>query len=93
LRREGDVMANSRVPVNIEEVERALHQRLRSLARRLRVLCRDGRVVLQGTASTYYAKQLAQSVVLQVCTTTQVVNEIEVRFAAPGSGPVDDATH
>ncbi len=78
-------MTESMIPVNSEEVERLLRQRLHGQARHLRVVRRDGGIVLQGRTSSYYAKQLAQTVVLRVLGRTLLVNEIEVQPVVPES--------
>jgi len=49
----------------------------------LRVLVREGGVVLQGQALNYYAKQLSQHIAMQELRLTIVANEIEVRPALP----------
>jgi hypothetical protein len=69
----------STIPVNGEEIERLLRERLQGQARHLRVVIREGRIVLQGRTFSYYAKQLAQTVVLQTPGRTLLVNEIEVQ--------------
>jgi len=44
----------------------------------LRLSVRDGGLVLQGHARTYYAKQLAQQAVMETCGLPIRANEIEV---------------
>ena len=81
-------MTDSIVPIDIEELERLLRQRLNSQARQLRVVFRDGHVVLQGRTSSFYAKQLAQAVILESRgETVPVLNEIEVHFVDPTERP------
>ena len=46
--------------------------------RKLRVIIRHNGVVLQGLASTYYAKQLAQHAAMDLADLPIVANEIEV---------------
>jgi hypothetical protein len=46
----------------------------------LRVLVREGGVVLQGTVYTWYSKQVAQQVAMQELRLTVLANEIEVRW-------------
>ena len=55
-----------------------LQTRLGSQVRHLRVVCRDNGVILQGSASTYYAKQLAQHSVMSITDMPILANEIEV---------------
>jgi hypothetical protein len=62
-----------------EKAEALLKQRLRSRVIGLRVLIREGGVVLQGTAFSYYAKQLAQEDAMHVLGFVVLANEIEVR--------------
>jgi hypothetical protein len=71
------------IPVNSEELERLLRQRLHGQARHLHVVLRENRIVLQGRTSSYYVKQLAQTVVLQTLGRTLLVNEIEVQNVVP----------
>ena len=46
--------------------------------RKLRVIVRHDGVILQGLASTYYAKQLAQHAAMDLADLPIVANEIEV---------------
>ncbi len=64
--------------VGVERLKAALERRLGGRARDLRVLVRGGGLVLQGHTSTYYAKQLAQEVVMEAGGMTVLANEIEV---------------
>ncbi len=66
------------VEVEVDQIEAALERRLGGRVRGLRVLVGGGGLVLRGHASTYYAKQLAQHVVMEVSGMTILANEIEV---------------
>jgi hypothetical protein len=63
-----------------EQVEAALRQRLRGHLRELRVVVRDGGVVLQGCAASYYGKQLVQHFAHALFGLHILANEIEVRW-------------
>jgi len=72
------------IPTNLEKLQEELRQRLRGQARELRVVGYPGHVLLEGIAATYYAKQLAQHIVLHVLGETVLVNRIDVqRTTAP----------
>jgi|SRR3972149_4607891 len=58
-------------------VQRQLLGRVR--VRRFRVLVQEQGVVLQGCASTYYAKQLAQHAAMEVSGLPILANEIKVQ--------------
>lgn len=60
------------------KLEMHLQARLGSRIRHLRVVCRTEGVVLQGSAPTYYAKQLAQHSVMEITDLPILANEIEV---------------
>jgi osmotically-inducible protein OsmY len=64
---------------SLEQVEAHLRQRLRGRVWALRVLIREGGVVLQGQALSYYVKQLGQQIAMQELRLTVAANEIEVR--------------
>ncbi len=59
-------------------LETHLQIRLGSRVRQLRVVYRSEGVVLQGRASTYYVKQLAQHLVMEISDWPILANEIEV---------------
>ena len=61
-----------------EHLELQLQRRVGSRVRDLRVLRRPSGVVLQGRASTYHAKQLAQHAAMEILGQPIVANEIEV---------------
>jgi hypothetical protein len=59
-------------------LESLVQRRLGARVRKLRVIVRDDGVILQGLASTYYAKQLAQHAAMDLADLPIVANEIEV---------------
>ena len=63
----------------VEQLEARVHQRLGGRVRELHVELRDEGVILQGRASTYYAKQLAQHGVMEMNGLRILANDIEVR--------------
>ena len=73
-------MCNSGLPLGPEQVEALLKERLGTRVKGLRVLVREGGVVLQGTVYTWYSKQIAQQVAMQELRLTVLANEIEVRW-------------
>ena len=60
-------------------LETHVKARLGSRVRHLRVVCRTDGVILQGSAFTYHAKQLAQHFVMELTNLPILANEIEVR--------------
>jgi osmotically-inducible protein OsmY len=60
------------------ELEMRIRVRLGGQIRDFRVVCREEGLVLQGRSRTYYAKQLAQHVVMEVTSIPIIANEIEV---------------
>jgi hypothetical protein len=62
-----------------ENLELQVQRRVGSRVRDLRVLIRPSGVVLQGRASTYHAKQLAQHAAMEILGRPIVANDIEVR--------------
>jgi hypothetical protein len=77
------VLADSREPnalINDEAscLESLVQRRLGARIRKLRVIVRHDGVILQGLASTYYAKQLAQHAAMDLAELPIVANEIEV---------------
>ena len=62
-----------------EDLELLLHSRLGSRIRELRVVLRPNGIVLQGYATTYHAKQLAQHAVMEATRLPLLANDIEVR--------------
>jgi osmotically-inducible protein OsmY len=63
-----------------EEAEALLKQRLGSQVVGLRVRFHEGGIALQGTAYSYYAKQLAQHGAMRIFGLPILANEIEVRL-------------
>ena len=59
-------------------LETLVQRRMGARVRKLRVIIRHDGVVLQGLASTYYAKQLAQHAAMDLADLPIVANEIEV---------------
>jgi hypothetical protein len=59
-------------------LESLVQRRLGARVRKLRVIVRHDGVILQGLASTYYAKQLAQHAAMDLAELPIVANEIEV---------------
>ena len=73
------------------QVEALLKERLGTRVQGLRVLVREGGVVLRGTVYTWYSKQVAQQVAMQELRLTVLANEIEVRWGlgTPGRPEAD----
>lgn len=61
-----------------------LQCQLRGRLFHVRVLQRDGHIALQGVATSYYAKQLAQHLALNTLQSAVLVNEIEVQPIGQG---------
>jgi hypothetical protein len=59
-------------------LETLVQRRMGARVRKLRVIVQQNGVVLQGLASTYYAKQLAQHAAMDLADLPIVANEIEV---------------
>jgi hypothetical protein len=78
------VMLSSTIhsPETARDLEAALRARLHGRLRNLRVLIRSTGVVLQGTASSWYVKQLAQHELMTLSSLPIVANEIEVNRPA-----------
>jgi hypothetical protein len=62
----------------IEQLEAHLRSQLGNRISSLRVLIRDGGLVLSGQTRTYYAKQLAQHALMAATSCPLGSNEIEV---------------
>ena len=60
------------------QLETRIRIRLGGQIRDIRVMCRDDGLVLQGRSRTYYAKQLAQHLVMEVTSIPIIANEIDV---------------
>jgi hypothetical protein len=73
--------------VNLAEAEALLRERLRAYVKDLRIVAREGGLVLQGQAHWYYGKQLAQHRAMQIVGLPVLINEIEVRPPPPPERP------
>lgn len=62
----------------VEQLERTLRDQLNGRVRNFRLIQRVGGVVLQGWATSYYAKQVAQHAVMAAIALPIVANNIEV---------------
>jgi len=77
-------------PAQLEGLEVCVQSQLAGRVRNVRLLFQEGGLVLQGQATTYYAKQLAQHIVLNSSPLPLIRNEIEVVGDArrpPDAGP------
>ena len=63
---------------HVIRLEALLQARLGSRVRHLRVMYQNDGVILQGRSRTYYAKQLAQHLVMEITNMLILANEIEV---------------
>ena len=62
----------------IDGLEGNVRSRLNGRVRDFRLLLQENGLILQGYASTYYAKQLAQHAIMQATRLPILVNDIEV---------------
>jgi hypothetical protein len=62
----------------VAQLEVHAQNQLNGRVRNLRLVVRDNGLILQGQAHTYYAKQLAQHVVMELTWLPIRTNEIEV---------------
>jgi len=60
------------------QLETRIRVRLGGQIRDIRVVCQEDGLVLHGRSRTYYAKQLAQHVVMEITNIPISANEIEV---------------
>lgn len=60
------------------ELEHRILQRIAGRVRNLRVVRHDGRLVLEGSSASFYAKQLATHAALELAPADQLVNAITV---------------
>jgi hypothetical protein len=65
-------------PSQLAELETHVQRRLKSRVRDLRLSQRDTGLVLEGSAASYYVKQLAQHLVMKAIELPICANEIEV---------------
>jgi len=61
-----------------ERLEALMQRRVGNRIRDLRVLVRPAGIILQGRATTYHAKQLAQHAAMELATLPILANDIEV---------------
>lgn len=71
-------VAPQNLPTAEDQLEGLLQHRLGNRIRELRVLVLPTGLVLQGRATTYHAKQLAQHAAMELSTLPILANEIEV---------------
>jgi osmotically-inducible protein OsmY len=69
---------NSAPAVETEQVEALLKQKLQGRAWNIRLVVEDGWVILQGRACSYYVKQLAQHVAMEIIRLPIRANQIQV---------------
>ncbi len=62
----------------VDELEAHLQCQLTGRIHNLRLVVRDNGLVLQGQATTYYAKQVAQHTLMEATSLPLLANEIEV---------------
>jgi len=62
----------------VEKLELHLQTQLNGRVRDLRVEACEGGLIIRGHAMTYYAKQLAQHIVMETTSTPIVANDIKV---------------
>jgi hypothetical protein len=65
-------------PKSVEELENRLQASLSGRVRNLRILLHGSGIVVRGFAHTYYAKQIAQHVIMRETTIPILANDIEV---------------
>lgn len=73
-----DPSRNGNDKTTLDRVQEALHDCGYDQLRRIRTYCNHGRIVLQGRVATYYLKQVAQEVVLNVQGVRDVDNDLQV---------------
>jgi hypothetical protein len=64
--------------LTLDDLEQCIRRRLNGRVRDFRLSLRDGGLVLEGHANTYYAKQLAQHAVMEAALLPIQANDIEV---------------
>jgi hypothetical protein len=83
-------MSDTGTSTDLETLQELLRQRLRSQVRELHVIPHEGHLLLRGVAISYYAKQMAQHLVLRALGQTPLLNHIDVRReAAPRADEAD----
>jgi osmotically-inducible protein OsmY len=73
-------------PDQLAQLEAMLRQVLGTRLRDLSVTLHEGRVVMRGTAISYYAKQIAQHLALRVLGNAAFVNQLDVHRSVPDPG-------
>lgn len=73
-------LAKANVEANggVDQLETSVQGQLNGRVRGMRVFLHDGGLVLRGRARTFYAKQLAQHLVMRQTSLPILANEIEV---------------
>lgn len=64
--------------LQVERLEALVQSRLGSRVRDFRIVLRPDGVIIQGRATTYHAKQIAQHAVMEITNQPIVANDIEV---------------
>jgi len=64
--------------VTVDELESRLRSEFNGRVRGMRLLMRDGGLVLRGRARSFYVKQLAQHLLMRTTSLPILANEIEV---------------
>jgi hypothetical protein len=70
----------------VQKVIAQLQQRLGSQVRDLQLENSEGGLILRGTVSTHYAKQVVQEVVMQISDRAIAANDIEVQSVRAANG-------
>jgi osmotically-inducible protein OsmY len=60
------------------ELEHRIYERIAGRVRNLRVVCSEGRVVLEGLTASFHAKQLATHAALEFAPADELINAITV---------------
>jgi hypothetical protein len=79
-------------PDELAQLIGLLRQQLGSRLRDVRVTRHEGRVVLRGTAVSYYVKQLALHLALRAVGHAALVNELDVVRVPPAPDPGEATT-
>jgi hypothetical protein len=74
----GNIFSGPQLSAILAALEQRIQDRLNGWVRNFRLFVRDGGLVLQGRSFTYYAKQLAQHMVMAAIDLPIGANEIEV---------------
>ncbi|MCS7015092.1 MAG: hypothetical protein RMJ19_03060 [Gemmatales bacterium] len=65
--------------VDLETLQTRLEAALGSYVREVRLIRHNGGIILQGRASSFYGKQLAQTVLMRLCDLPVIANDMEVQ--------------